>query len=1146
MTRGLTRDDEGTIRDALKHKRWAELARALGWQDQPPLTLSLEQRALWGLDQPEQGSPDPDQTTALYRCYATRGELRLLVASGVDDLAQRRQLVLRAHRFNPTRAIVWWFAPGAQAPPAQAELTCMIADHGQAGQPVVRSLTLSLEQPGQLELRRLMALGCDHMVEDPLGDQARALRAQWRQVLSQGELTTLFYRRFMGLHVRLSRAMTGGPSDQAARRLIAMTILLRLIVLCFLERAGALDGDPRYLMRLRQRTQLQGLDFYQDALNPLCFGALSCPQGQREAALASLGRLPFLNGGLFEPSALERAHPQMTWPEAVWVEIVDEFLQEHRFTLFELSEQDAPWAISPEVLGRVFESLMWPERRKATGAFYSPPQLVRQLVRRGLMAHLERHAQLDSARAQAALDGRADALSPEDAARAKRALRELRALDPAVGTGAFLVELLHQLVGALDGLGEGPAPGQTRWSWLASLIHHHLHGVDVDTTAVRLCEVRLWLVLLADQASVLRDPAQVQPLPNLSHRVVEGDSLLSMWSLLKLRGPQARAWQLPDSFVRDSSALEVAQRDYLDAHGPQKPQARQALERLERQLALSLVGHQLELNRRRLAPLLALSGSMDLLGQPQQLGASQRQALAQLERERQGLEALRHALQSERQGSLSFAYSLRFAQVMAQGGFDLIVTNPPWVRATQQAPHAKALYMSRYACAHSALWPDAQAQGIATTFGAQVDLSAIFLERSLELLRPEGALAALCPAKLLRSLQGGAIRRALMAQELLYIEDRSEIEREDFDAVTYPAALVLRKRPSAPVTLVASSPDSPDRSQAWQAGLTRVEVALWSGGAQPQRWVMPQRELPLGDDPAYPWLLDPPEPGQALRALWQRHKPMGIFPRLRPRRGVMTGKNEAFVMTPWQARALLGEQADRWFRPVVAGADIDQERLRAHQVILWPYDAKLNLKAALPLALREHLESWRAPLEQRSDHVANRPLWQLFRVQEGVQQPKVIWADMGRSLRVGLAHAEVVPLNTTYYIPFMDEVRAWVMQQVLMSPQARRFCALCAERARGGFRRHLAWVISLLPIPALLGSWLNHGPGHAYSPASLLEEDGEDWRYHMLDGMWAECFAAQDTLTAQAILARMYHEGEEWLPPSPKPGLEPLWREVSR
>src|SRR5207244_9591131 len=98
-------------------------------------------------------------------------------------------------------------------------------------------------------------------------------------------------------------------------------------------------------------------------------------------------------------------------------------------------------------------------------------------------------------------------------------LRGLTVLDPAAGSGAFLLGALDELVGLRRAAGEGPTLAVKR-----DVLARSLFGVDLTPTAVRLTELRLWLALVADQDEA--DVSRVAPLPNLAGHVRQGDALL--------------------------------------------------------------------------------------------------------------------------------------------------------------------------------------------------------------------------------------------------------------------------------------------------------------------------------------------------------------------------------------------------------------------------------------------------------------------------------------------------------------------------------------------------------------------------------------------------------------------------------------------
>src|SRR4029077_13076618 len=190
-----------------------------------------------------------------------------------------------------------------------------------------------------------------------------------------------------------------------------------------------------YLPKLLDHALTRRRHFHRSALHPLFFGALNRPYGQRGSGARALGSVPFLNGGLFEPTPLERRFGPALWSNADWRDAFDDLFEKFHFSVREDESADL---VAPDMLGRVFEGLMDPHDRRSSGSYYTPPGLVRALVRAALeTALVERRGVRPDAAAAWAHDG----VAPVDAP----SLRGLTVVDPAVGSGAFLLGALEEL-----------------------------------------------------------------------------------------------------------------------------------------------------------------------------------------------------------------------------------------------------------------------------------------------------------------------------------------------------------------------------------------------------------------------------------------------------------------------------------------------------------------------------------------------------------------------------------------------------------------------------------------------------------------------------------------------------------------------------
>ncbi|MGI8842527.1 MAG: hypothetical protein ACR2HZ_02430, partial [Gemmatimonadaceae bacterium] len=212
------------------------------------------------------------------------------------------------------------------------------------------------------------------------------VHARWVDILGRDALTARFYQALESLVRQMAEEPARRcPPDE--RRALALLHVSRLLFLAFLETRGWLDGDSRFLARAYEQCLARGGGFQKRVLHPLFFGTLNTPARHRAPAARAFGRLPFLNGGLFSRTALERRNP-VAFSDEAFGTLFDTLLLRYRFTPREESADWSESAVDPEMLGRAFESLMSADTRRNRGAYYTPLPLVAQLVDRGLAAAL--------------------------------------------------------------------------------------------------------------------------------------------------------------------------------------------------------------------------------------------------------------------------------------------------------------------------------------------------------------------------------------------------------------------------------------------------------------------------------------------------------------------------------------------------------------------------------------------------------------------------------------------------------------------------------------------------------------------------------------------------------------------------------------
>ena len=1054
---------------ALSDDAVEEVAKELGFEVCATAVEGVALRA-WGL------SEEMLEGVGTLRVLAAPEGFRLLHLRGSGPWEEVRRAMMAAHRAASHTPLLWWWS-------SPEGWTAAMVEEDERGKWRVKKLVLEREYPDDVGLMQWLSLGPKRRVNDEAMVGAEVWRRHISEVLDQDGVTRQFFRRFSEGLDELVEAMEGGPEDDEQRHELALGTLLRVVFLYFLQARGALDGDRRFVMR-NFRDSSRKNSFYRGVLRPLFFGALNCPPDRREEAALRLGELPFLNGGLFEPTAIEREHPDLDWDDEVWRRLLEELFERHRFAVEWSVSGDMCRAVDPEMLGKVFEGLMYGDRRRQSGSFYTPREVVRKMVEEALSAWLCDEAKLERKTVEALFEGRAEALAAEERLRAREALSRVTVLDPAVGTGAFLIEVLRLLRRIDRGLDRAEGvirtPGES-YDRMRRMVHDHLCGVDIQPTAVRLCELRIWLAMLAALPELPAD--QMPPLPNLSHRLCTGNALVEPldWVRFRVAGESA-------SFGRRGAAFEgekvermaTLQRAYTRSHGEEKRALRREIEQLQGQVERGLMASRRAVLRERLKPLRALERSEDLFGASGQLKEAQRVEKERLEAE---LEALERAVEDhgeERRNAAGFSFDARFAPVMANGGFDMVVTNPPWVREGRMDRATRQLYRARFEGSDHRLWPGAKQIGVRATFGAQVDMAGLFVERSLELLRPGGRLCALVPAKLFRSLHGSALRGILAQHSVEFLEDRSEDDESMFDATTYPAILGVKKESMAP------------------AKRRKVDVSVWRR-QRTVRFRAPLSSLCVhGGDVREPWMLVEPRVEAIFRKMQAHSVCLGAVEEMPIRRGVMTGRNGVFVMSPEEASQRFGEEVcQRYLRWAVRGRDVGGERPKQKVQILWPVDEDGEVARELPRELAQYFEAHRESLERRSDYRSG-PIWTVFRRHEDIECPGIVWRDLGEELEASLLDGPSIPLNTAYYLPTTSPEAAKAVRTLFHSDPMRAMASAVAERARGGWRRHFAWVMRMLPVPR---AWLKAWRAGRWSEVT---EEAAIWRDYGLEAREVE------------------------------------------
>jgi hypothetical protein len=356
---------------------------------------------------------------------------------------------------------------------------------------------------------------------------------KWASAFDVEKVTKAFFGDYREVFEHTEEKVRGVPPGEP-RRLYVQRLFNRLMFAYFIQKKGWLEFDGRsdYLQALFGKAQAGKEDFLNERLFYAFFagfntGDTRVPRKERAELEATRGKIPFLNGGLFEMTDEYDARERVTIPNACFGRLLDLF-ERYNFTVSESTPLDIEVAVDPEILGKVFEELV--TGRHETGSYYTPRPVVAFMCREALKGYLLRFDRRSDASGgvaeqQDAVARFVDHGDPSALANPEGVLDALRAVkvcDPACGSGAYLLGMMQELLRLRAALFQSNARLDPRdvYHRKLEIIENCLYGVDIDPFAVNIAMLRLWLSLAVEY-----EGDTPEPLPNLDFKIGCGDSL---------------------------------------------------------------------------------------------------------------------------------------------------------------------------------------------------------------------------------------------------------------------------------------------------------------------------------------------------------------------------------------------------------------------------------------------------------------------------------------------------------------------------------------------------------------------------------------------------------------------------------------------
>lgn len=690
------------------------------------------------------------------------------------------------------------------------------------GQPV--DLFASKLQAMVVELSELDTAG-----RLPVLEAARRIAA----ALDVEKTTKKFFKAYQDQHLALLEHIQGIDNERD-KRWYASVLLNRLMFVWFLQKKGFLqdqNGSQRfdYLREQLQISEQRGANlFYGEFLAALFFEAFAKPEADRSPqAKALTGQIPYLNGGLFLPHKLEqdadhalRLGKTLHVADAAFKGIFD------LFASFTWHLDDTPGGsadeINPDVLGYIFEKYI---NQKAFGAYYTRPEITSYLADRSIhkliLERVYEPAIPELHIKEVKFDTVPDLLAGMDARTALKLVNEvlpsITILDPAVGSGAFLVAALKSLINvyyAVVGRAELGASAELE-KWLKAIKKDHpsvgyyikrrivtdnLHGVDIMEEACEIAKLRLFLAMVAS----VRKVEDLEPLPNIDFNILPGNSLVG---LMRVDEHEFNSKQ-NDLFKPTYRSLVEEKNRHLAAY-------RNAADQLGKHLNLRELRDSIDVEMRH------ASGVMNelLRDQFEALGVKFEEAQWDAKKKDLGKPKKRQVTVADIAAQTPFHWGYVFDDIVQRrGGFDIILANPPWEVFKPQAKEffaeysgvvtknkmtikefekeqskllqnaevraAWLAYESRFP--HLSQWfraaPEFKHQSAVVggkKTGSDINLYKLFVERSFHLLRAGGHCGIVIPSGIYTDLGAKGLRDLLFGhtqiEGLFCFENRKEI-----------------------------------------------------------------------------------------------------------------------------------------------------------------------------------------------------------------------------------------------------------------------------------------------------------------------------------------------------------------------------------
>ncbi len=606
------------------------------------------------------------------------------------------------------------------------------------------------------------------------GDESKISR-KLEECFSVEAVSEQFYKHYQMVFNTVKKELLKQFSDEEKVHRFVHQLFNRLMFLYFVQRRGVFNKDKNFLATFwnAYRDNYEGRDeFYDKWLKVLFFKVLNRKFSPKKEFKISkdldfnsiFSQVPYLNGGLF------RKDPQIDdlnikIPDKLFVRIF-EFLESYNFTARESTPLDEDLEIDPEMLGNVYETMVnvsekAEDERHKLGIYYTQRTEIDFMLRRSLVEFLYNKTKIDKFLLYQFVfpemeEEKIPQFNREDAIRLYDILDKIIIVDPACGSGHYLVvavQILYDLKKTLWIQMGNSEESFKPFDEKKKIIENSIFGVDVKKWATEIAKLRLWLDLLVSVEDEHLMSGGEALLPNLSFKIRVGDSLVQQigGTFFKVK----EFAKIPSSLYALKNQLIDAKRGYFREENFDED----IVKSREIEFFKALIDEkikELELEIKKLESSFQKNNSEQLTLIPVSESKTKNINVETSKKNKEKIKKLKDEINRlneeknniKRKSEYAF-WSIEFSDILlgqeGEGGFDIVIANPPYVRheliCDPRNPKDKKLakiYKENLLKQIRLDWNDDK--GNLIRLDESSDLYVYFYLKGLQLLNPDGVM----------------------------------------------------------------------------------------------------------------------------------------------------------------------------------------------------------------------------------------------------------------------------------------------------------------------------------------------------------------------------------------------------------------------